>query len=169
MHNKNGFLLMEFVVYFFLLTALGTLIATFLVATQQRMNKQRATQQSIMNGWFAADRFVCDIRRAPAVKKSWKKIENNCLIWQDGVRDIGWFIQDGALYRVEGSWHEAQAAWGARTKNLVADKIKRCDFSLMYDATGHVIKGCSIDMAFLVDGNEQVTHRIVAVTGGVCG
>jgi hypothetical protein len=166
MYNKPGFLLMEFSVYFFLLVLLATFIGSFMVTAQRTGKKQRAEHYALLNSWFAADRFVTDIRQAPMSEKEWKKMDQDCLVWRHKANEIGWVVEDSVLYRVEGTWHDATQSWGKHTKNLVAQKIKTCVMQVRRDLAGQKIKGCEIRICFEGGNREENIYRFAAVRGG---
>ncbi len=121
--NKNGFSLLEFLVYFMLLSFLATTIFSWLAHSHHTLKNRSRQATELLQLYAAHDVLVRDLRAAPALREHWKKIHTKELIWHVGNHDVGWRVEDKKLLRLEGRYDAEKQQWMKKTKSVVADKV----------------------------------------------
>jgi type II secretory pathway component PulJ len=135
--NKNmvqpGVTLLEFVLYlgiFFVLIATSFYwMSTVCIPCVRDTKKVR----DFIDVQAALHLLRQEIKGAPALRSQWKKITENELIWHYQNEDIGWYVKQGALMRVSGTYNAHLGRWEKRASTLATPHMSEAHFIVACD------------------------------------
>lgn len=132
----DGFLMVEFLVYFFLGACLSYCVIHFIVASSLHMCREHKKIGAITELLTALDYCAYTLEQAPADKQLWKEREPKLLIWHDAHNniDVGLRLVHDKLVRIKGTYSVFKKAWTSKKKALVARNIKDIEFSWHEDS-----------------------------------
>lgn len=122
-NNRNGFMLIEFLIYLLIGSILTGILVVGMAQLWRCTISVYAKHTIALNLAMAHDTLLQDIRSAPAQRVQWKLIEPECIIWRTGSVDRGWQREQNQLVRREGRYHAKKGIWSSCTKNMVAHSI----------------------------------------------
>lgn len=134
--NNDGFLMTEFLVYFFLGTCLSYCVVHFIVASSLHMCREHKKIGAITELLTALDYCGYTLENAPCDKKLWKKMEPKLLIWHDAhdTIDIGLRLAHDKLVRIKGTYSLFKKSWISKKKAILARNIKDVEFTWHEDS-----------------------------------
>jgi len=117
--SSYGFLLIETMVYSFILILLSLL--SMLYATHLYMNTHNilARQHQYVQLSTALDLLVADLSRASSQKNGWHLITPEQHIWSTMHKDVGLENTQRGIVRSEGHFDRKQQKWIKRTRSLL--------------------------------------------------
>ncbi len=123
---KKGFVLVEWMVQFLLLTILSIVsysLITMWYTTILRTNRLIA---DLLPVYLATDIMRSDIAQGDPERM---RIEGNKLYLMHDHKQIQWYFNEQKLFRTSGSYDQQQKRWRKPAKSLVASKIRIGTFS----------------------------------------
>ena len=134
--TRDGFLMIEFLVYFFLGACLSYCVVHFIVASSLHMCREHKKIGAITELLTALDYCTHTLENAPADKQLWKKMEPKLLVWHDVDTnvDVGLRLAHDKLVRIKGTYSLFKKAWTSKKKAIVAQHIKDIEFSWHEDS-----------------------------------
>ena len=99
--NTQGFLLVEWLVYFFLILLVLTIIFHFSATIQQQLIFWGRRSETFSDLCVAQDLFFRDVSSAPIELNQWHKLEADSIAWRHNKVIISWEFHDKTLMRVE--------------------------------------------------------------------
>lgn len=137
MNNQDGFTLIEWLIYFFLICTILTGMFHF-VATNQQALLSLSKKSSVISQMCAAqDGIARDIATAPTDLKAWNFLGPEQIAWQTGTQKIGWSLNNGSLYRAHQEFDQIKKMWGKNKKAVVARNINTLIFTPHYKKNPH--------------------------------
>lgn len=129
--NKKGFSLIEFTVYFFITIVVFIMLFNFFLTTNFYVQKQEQQCNTCINLSTAHMMLQRDIFASPAERSAWHVLTNTEIVWRSDKKACGWVLDDGNLYRIEGSYHNG---WQTKKKSLVLKNCSDKVFHVVYDS-----------------------------------
>jgi len=126
MNKREGFSIVECLVYCALFCLLCILIFNFAITSQVSLRRLDASTMKTLDLYGALDSFALEAMAAPSRAEHWNKITEHELIWQTNENDIGWSWEKGSLYRTTGT--HTKGIWHGVTKNLVSAGLSQVQF-----------------------------------------
>ena len=166
--NRNGFSLLEFLIYFTLLSFLATTIFSWLARSHHILKNRSKQAAGLLQLYAAHDVLVRDLHAAPALREHWKKIDTKELVWCAGEYDVGWRLEGKKLLRLQGHYDAGQQQWKKKRKSVVADQMATfvCSCALGSSAGYAVVE--RIDFEMQKDGVKKI-KGMVALKNRIAG
>jgi len=165
MMQQKGFTLIEWLIYFFLITSVLTGIFHFATTMQQRLISFSKTSGMMCQLCAAHDALAHDIARAPSDVACWEQpIGPTSLCWKQGNKKIRWELHKKNLRRIE-TKIKSKAS-------LVARNVSELLFVPHYKKlVGHGNGICSITCIVKqeVEGQTQKVERNITLKNRVVG
>lgn len=125
--KREGFLLIETLIYLIISTIFFILLFQFLSNTYTKYRKCCFSNSHYTNAHSALYLIERDIQKSSNNPLLWKKLQNNCLIFSissnNKTLDIRWVTEKNNLYRIEGEYDKQLNSWKNSIKSLVLTKI----------------------------------------------
>jgi hypothetical protein len=151
---RPGYLAFEFILYFFLMTLLITLVMQWAATSQVQL-------QAAL--YAAHDVLVRDVLQAPADLTLWYSCSTNNYCWHAQGVDVGWYVIEGALMRLEGAYNRVTHEWIARQRSLMAQGVTTLELN--------EVKGAARALECVLQGrvgkHSERIARTVYVRNGV--
>lgn len=148
--NKNGFSLIECMVYCILVAMIMMLWFNGVGSFTRLCTAQANQTNSITTVYSALDVFVRDVRKAPRNFIQWPLITDTAFIFSADNYSIGWEYKDRQLLRYHGNYNSNNKQWVKKTKSLVLDNVHACSFA--YTHSNHAMM--SIEIALDLRGKK---------------
>lgn len=150
---KQGFSMVEFLIYFCLLAMLSMLLMDFAVSLHTRIAQLGKKNAAYVALSAAHDSFAYALKTSPSDLSRWKKIEKNEHIWcVENDSDIGWKFENGSLLRLEGEYNQHAQAWQRVTKSLTANNLVSCIIQLIFsEENNDRVQSVSIELKNKLD------------------
>lgn len=126
---QKGISIIECLVYCALLTLLATVSFNWIFKTHTIIKEQNSKNNQTIGLGAVSDFIIRELRAAPSLKTSWKKIESHEIIWTQGDFDIGWTYEKGQLIRYQGKYSQDLDQWSEKSKSIISSAIKKLDIS----------------------------------------
>ena len=126
-HNKNGFLLINFLIYFTLTLFVSSLVGVWSLRIYQSITAASKKMHEHTQWHLAFDVLSRDVM-AMSATQNLLKMDDTCLIWQQGDEAIGWSIEKGMLLRFQGVYDAINHSWKKKTQSLIAQNIQEGTF-----------------------------------------
>lgn len=120
---KPGSLMIELLVYIMLSAMVIIGILNWVSRSSCSLASLGQSNNEAMSLYSAMDMLVRDMRQAPDHKKAWKLLSSESIVWNSRDNDIGWTVKNKNLYRIKGSYDDAQHRWKHQRKSLVAQNV----------------------------------------------
>lgn len=118
---KNGFTLIEFIIYLMLFSIIVLLTSQWLVLSVGPLQKNNNILRDIVSLHTAHDVFMRDMISAPSHIDQWLERNSDLLIWRKNSTHIGWQIKNNRLIRISGNYDGSQ--WHKKTQSLIAHNL----------------------------------------------
>lgn len=149
MSSKHGFSLVLFLVYLFFFSFISCCMCHMLTTCILPSLKSTRIYYAYLLLHNSSDLFVRDIRTKSIT--SWKVIQPDYLIWNNGQQDIGWHYHDNKIERIEGVYENK---WKKRRTSIVVSHLNNGLFTLNYH-NGRVI-GVGLTLFSALDEKKPV-------------
>jgi len=128
MFVKNGYTLVEWLISFFLVIFVVTLLFQFSTHVNSKLAAISKKSNLFTEVFAAVDAVTRKLYCAPCQTKFWKDLRKDSLVWHDPIekKDFGWLFQKNQLFFVTGTF--SNALWKRKRKNLVARNIESWKF-----------------------------------------
>lgn len=128
--KKNGFMITEFLTYFFIMALLIALCVQTSSQYQLLINRTEASIKQKVSIACCLDRLHNDLAQSDfMVNITSEKFSGYIVHTSSG--DIGWRVQAKKLMRYHGLFNYRQGEWAHCTKSLVAERIDKFEISLV--------------------------------------
>jgi len=168
MWTKSGFTLIEWLIYFFLITIVLTGIFHFVATVQQRSSGLKKRTNLFSHMCSIQDALAHDIMTAPTNPKNWDECGPSSLVWRNGDVKVRWKRDGKRLIREKSTFDVSKKTWTSQRKSVVAHTITGTKFSLSYwvptikgKSLGRTIQSVSCVLACSVASQECVVERTV--------
>lgn len=161
-----GFLLLESLIYLALSSFFFLVLFQFIVATYGNYKKIQHYNSNISSLYSAADLIIKDLQSASSDINTWQKITDSSIVWKSKSHDIGWFLKNKKLYRVEGQYNLSRDNFSNKIKSLAANNIH----SLLFKINNSKQKTCdliTITIEMFILGKLVKVQRSVAINNGL--
>jgi len=169
--TTKGFTLIEWVLYFFLLLLVLTIIFHFSATVQQQLVHWGRRSDSLSQLSVAQDLFFRDVSCAPIELNQWDVLASEHIAWwQEKVR-ISWEFHEGTLMRVEKDGNKSENK-RSRKKSVIARNITAVHFTPHYKKNaipgfGKVIQSISCMIKIVVAHRTCELERTVLLRNRV--
>lgn len=118
MHNRHGFLLIEWLVYCMIIAFVALCTALWLSNCYIPIIKDAQASSAMVDVWVAHDLMIRDLRNAEG-DLPWKtqKIATSEYVWKMRSSSVGWAIHNKKLIRTEGDFN---GIWRSSSRAIVA-------------------------------------------------
>jgi hypothetical protein len=161
-HVRSGFSLIEFLLYFVLMTMMVMLTMDWIVSCHVRVANISRMCTEYIALTAAHDLVMRDLACAHVDNAYWKKITPTGAIWSVGQNDIGWEVCDTILMRHQGLYDAERDAWLTVHSYKVADAVKR--LTIVHDQQSRQASCCLEGQG---DSDCSVVCRWVALYNGM--
>jgi len=167
MHKKNGFSLIEFLIYFFLVLLLSTLVIHWVTSSHIRMSSVGNRCLQSLAVCAAVDCLMRDLYAAPYDLREWKLCDDALgYVWHVGTLDIGLSCSDGILVRSEGVYNGTSHEWTARKKSVIAQDITSCTLTRVLSENGGQVRQIQMKMQSKVYDHEYRVQQNISIRNG---
>lgn len=172
-NTKQGFLVMEFLVYFFLFSCISYGVMHFIVNATLQLRKESKKLLATTELLTALDYISYSLQSAPSTLKLWKKKENNLLIWHDNDQncDIGICLIKNKIWRIMGTYSLFKEAWTSKKKSLLANHIKEMSFIIKETTVANMphisLITCSLTAQSTLDNHHEVVKKTILLENKV--
>ena len=128
--NTQGFMLVEWLVYFFLILLVLTIIFHFSATIQKQLVFWGRRSETFSDLCVAQDLFFRDVSSAPIELNQWDKLEADSIAWRYNKVIISWEFHDKTLVRVEKG--RDRRVKNSRKKSVIARNIAAVQFTPHY-------------------------------------
>jgi len=169
----KGFTLIEWVLYFFLILLVLTVIFHFSATVQQQLVHWGRRSDALSQLCVVQDLFSRDLSCAPIDLKQWDVVTSeNIAWWQKNVR-ISWEFHEGTLVRVEKDSNQSTNK-RSRKKSVIARNITEVRFAPHYKKNtilefDKVIQSISCLLKMVVANRTLELERTVLLRNRVLG
>lgn len=144
----TGFIIIEWLIYFFLIVSVLTGIFHYSVTVNQQIARLQAQSASFFQLCIVQEKLAKEIMLAPAKKEKWQEIGTQLLWWQN-EKKICWKLKDNNLIRVEQIFDKTHQHLLQTKKSVVAQNIAELSFSPHLKQTkinelGDIVEGITI-------------------------
>lgn len=123
---KSGFIIIEWMIQFTLLTVISTITYALLAQWYIRISHTHRMLTDLLPLYLATDAMRSDIRE---VDVATIYTQDNTLLISKSHEHIQWHCADQKLFRIKGSYNEQQKRWLKPSKNVIADQVKGALFT----------------------------------------
>ncbi|MCA9769921.1 hypothetical protein KC460_00965 [Candidatus Dependentiae bacterium] len=152
-YGLSGYSLISFLMYLMSFSVLSLIVFEYGIHMNKNGFFQQHTVNSIISLSIACDVLMRDICQAPAQLVMWKECSQNMLIWRFSNKDIGWYLDNTMLVRVEGVYNKNQGSWSSKRKSVVATHIKSITFIPRHTEDKKKIR--AVDIVLISDKGQQ--------------
>jgi len=129
--STKGFTLIEWVLYFFLILLVLTIIFHFSATVQQQLVLWGRRSDSLSELCVAQDLFFRDVSSAPIWLNQWDVLTSEHIAWRQEKVSISWEFHEGTLMRVEKDGNQSKNK-RLRKKSVIARNITAVQFTPHY-------------------------------------
>ncbi len=123
---KKGFVLVEWMVQFLLLTILSVVSYSLITMWHRTIIRTNRLIADLLPVYLATDLMRSDIAQGDPDKI---RIEGNTLYLKHVHKQIQWHLSEHKLFRISGSYDQQQKRWRKPAKSLLASKLHTGIFS----------------------------------------
>ena len=152
---NQGSLLIELLIYISLFAFLGAISFSWFSRSQRQLLLTAQSSNQLMRLYSALDLLVRDLRISSRNANGWLMTDSQNIIWRTPKADIGWYVDNHTLYRVEGSFNEGAMRWNKKKRSVAIQNLESVYFGASQE--GGLIKKIDIIVAVKL-GNE--THTV---------
>jgi len=128
MKNQNGFTLIEWMIYFALISFVLTGIFHFVATTQKQLIRLSRKSSIVSQLCGAQDGIAHDIAVAPVDPQIWTTLSREHISWKKGEEHISWFLEKGTLYRSRQQFDKKTQSWKKKRKAVVVRDLESVQF-----------------------------------------
>lgn len=155
MHHRDGFSLIELLVYLFFFALLASSSVLLISRWYTRETHLAHDQRSLISLHTAHDLIVADVQQARPLNQ-WKMLHDDAIVFSTEQTDICWQKKDNTLIRITGRYHVSEAKWSEKTMSVVAQSIT----TIKFETTPHNIVHFMLkDDVNIVEGYAQPRGR----------
>jgi hypothetical protein len=131
---RSGFLLVELLIYFCLVTLFVFLVMNWLIWLHKGTTNMQAKNIFLMNSSATIDTLIRYIKQAPSAVSDWRKINKHEYVWlynkdeEGNTYAQGWGLEGRKLFFYQGLFDFSKNVWLKKTKNIISQECSR--FSL---------------------------------------
>ncbi len=133
-----GFILIQWMVYFLLLTMLSWASFSWMRSHYMRLKAMHQTCDTALSLFIASDLLIKDVQQAQTIQQARQK--DACRL-KTGAGDVAFVIEDSKLYRIAGSYDPVKTRWRKKTKSLLATDVG--GMQVTYEKNNGAQKGCN--------------------------
>ena len=133
--HAAGFILIQWMVYFLLLTMLSWVSFGWMRSHYIRLKAMHQICDTALSLFIASDLLAKDVQQAQTIQQT--RQQNVCSL-ETGAGDVVFVIEDNKLYRISGSYDTVKTRWRKKTKSLLATQMAGMHVS--YEKTGDLQK-----------------------------
>lgn len=137
--TTKGFMLIEWLVYFFLLLLTLTLIFHFSATIQQQLVFWGRRSEALSQLCVAQDLFSRDVSSAPIELNQWDVLKSESIAWRQKNVTTSWEFHNKRLVRVK-KGGDQRVNRGSKKKSVIARNIAAVHFTPHYKR--NAIPGC---------------------------
>lgn len=174
MQSKRGFTLIEWMIYFFLISTVLTGIFHFVATVHQRISKLKRETHLFAHLCSLQDALAHDIMRAPANLNCWDELGPSCLAWRKDNNKIIWKQKGNTLVREAHHFDAKSKKWISQRKSVVAHTIKKVKFVVAYwnpriegRELGKRIQRVSCSLVCSIGNQDRCVERVVMLQNRV--
>jgi hypothetical protein len=159
MKNRNGFLLIPFLVYLMLFSLIVLFTCRIINSLIIPSFIKTRTYQSLIALHLVTDLLVKDLRSAHGKMHTWNLVTPHELIWHNGEKNIGWRFIENRLERTEGIYDNNK--WKKKKRSIAAAAINEVTFIV---ETGNNVSTIECTLIPDIDKNYSI-NSFVAIKG----
>ena len=128
---REGFSLIEFMVYLISFSCIITMALHSIVVVTQKARSSSASARHSMQLFTALDVIAFEIAQAPSAKNKWYKADPSLCIWHSNFhkKDIGFCLRDKKLLKISGVYSIQTNKWTSKVSNMLAENVDVCSFN----------------------------------------
>lgn len=124
--TKKGFVLVEWMVQFMLLTILSIISYTLIAMWYKTISRTHHLITELLPVHLALDVMRSDIAQGDPEKI---RIDGNKLYLMHSHKHIQWYLNEQKLFRISGAYDQQKKRWRKSVKSLVANKLHTGTFA----------------------------------------
>ncbi len=132
MRIAQGFTIIEWLIYFFLISFVLTGIFHFAFTIHQNVVQTEGRSTLLLSLSIAHDVVARDLAVAPGSLERWKNFQGDFISWKQDEREIFLGKEKESLVRTERKFNRKLNKWGKKTKSLLARHITSVKFHPKY-------------------------------------
>jgi len=171
MKHASGFTIIEWLIYFFLITTVLTGIFHFVATTQQKLLHLSKKSSAVAQLCGALDALVHDLATAPTDLQKWTLLGPGQISWKKSDGTIGWNLNKKNLYRSYQQFDKNKQAWGKKKKNIVARGVESIQFIPSYEkffaGNKQLVQTITCKLRYVVEGRISTVERTVLLRNRV--
>jgi|SRR5579859_3202908 len=164
--NKNGFTVIEFLVYFMLTVMLTMLLNQAALYIHQHTKSHMVYCSTWLQAMTAIDLLSQDVETSSYESVLWKKLSEHELI-MPGQRqvDIGWSVYKNNLVRIVGSFNKHLNTWHHKRRTIVLKGVSKASFKV--ERTQKSVVAITLLISFNIDTASCDLDRRVMIKNRV--
>ena len=169
--NTKGFTLIEWVLYFFLILLVLTIIFHFSATVQQQLVHWGKRSDSLSQLCVVQDLFFRDVSCAPIGLDQWDVLASEHIAWRQEKVRISWEFHKGTLMRVENDGNKSENKKSIK-KSVIARNIAAVQFTPHYKKSAipgfdKVIQSVSCMLKIVIANRDCKLERTVLLRNRV--